>query len=282
MNNAIEAVNLSMYFGATPALRDVSVCFGEQKIYGLLGRNGAGKSTLLNLISNRLIPTQGSISIDGAPALENDYAQGKIYYMGEKNLLPDTSTVRDLFRWTKDFYPNFDKEYAARLAGEFGLNVKKKLKNLSTGYLTIAKLIAALAANTPYVFFDEPVLGLDANHRELFYRELIENYAENPRTIVISTHLIEEVADIVEQVVILKNGSILLDKPAEEVKSMGYCVSGKASQVEQYCAGRDVLSIESLGGLKTACLIGKPDALPNGLEVTPLDLQKLFVRLTNA
>ena len=114
---------------------------------------------MLNLISNRLIPTQGSISIDGAPALENDYAQGKIYYMGEKNLLPDTSTVRDLFRWTKDFYPNFDKEYAARLAGEFGLNVKKKLKNLSTGYLTIAKLIAALAANTPYVFFDEPVLG---------------------------------------------------------------------------------------------------------------------------
>ena len=72
-----------------------------------------------------------------------------------------------------------------------------------------------------YVIFDEPVLGLDANHRELFYRRLIENYAARPRTVIISTHLIEEIADIVEQVVIIKEGRILLDKPAEEVKAMG-------------------------------------------------------------
>ena len=99
---------------------------------------------------------------------------------------------------------------------------------------------------------------------------------------IISTHLIEEIADIVEQVVIIKEGRILLDKPAEEVKAMGYAVSGKAGAVDAYCAGREVLDVESLGGLKTACILGKPEDVPEELELSRLDLQKLFIRLTNA
>ena len=264
------------------ALDNVSVAFGENRIYGLLGRNGAGKSTLMNAVTNRLFPEMGEVFIDGEPAMENDRAQGKIYCMGEKNYLPDSTTVRQMFRWTADFYPGFDQEYAERLAGEFGLEVRKKLRGLSTGYLTISKLIAALACPAPYVIFDEPVLGLDANHRELFYRRLIENYAARPRTVIISTHLIEEIADIVEQVVIIKKGRILLDKPTEEVKAMGYAVSGKAAAVDAFCAGREVLDVETLGGLKTACILGKAENVPEELELSRLDLQKLFIRLTNA
>jgi len=148
------------------------------------------------------------------------------------------------------------------------------------GKSTIAKLIAALASNAPYTLFDEPVLGLDANHREVFYRQLIESYSRQPRTILISTHLIEEVADIIEQVVIIKAGKILLDRPAEEVKRMGYTVSGRAEAVDAYCTGRDVLSVDTLGGLKTACILGKAEEAP-GLDVSGLDMQKLFIRLTN-
>ena len=213
---------------------------------------------------------------------DNDRAQGKVYYMGEKNIYPEGTTVKQMFRWSKDFYPDFDMEYATVLAGRFGLNLKKKLKGLSTGYLTIAKLIVALASNAPYTFFDEPVLGLDANHREMFYREMIHCYSERPRTIVTSTHLIEEIADIIEQVVMIKEGKILLDRPVEEVKQMGYQVSGKASEVDDYCAGKKILSEDLLGGLKSACLLGRPENVPESLEITPLDLQKLFVQLTNA
>lgn len=276
----IEVKGLTMRFGNNTALDGVDVCFGDNKIYGLLGRNGAGKSTLLNVVTNRLLPTAGAVFIDGEPARENDRVLGRVYYMGEKTLLPDTATVAQLFRWTGDFYPGFDREYAGRLADTFGLPEKKKLKNLSTGYLTIAKLIAALASNAPYTLFDEPVLGLDANHREVFYRQLIESYSRQPRTIVVSTHLIEEVADIIEQVVIIKAGKILLDRPAEEVKRMGYTVSGRAEAVDAYCAGRDVLSADTLGGLKTACILGKAEEAP-GLDVSGLDMQKLFIRLTN-
>ena len=276
----IEGKGLTMRFGNNTALDGVDVCFGDNKIYGLLGRNGAGKSTLLSVVTNRLLPTAGEVFIDGEPARENDRVLGRAYYMGEKALLPDTATVAQLFRWTGDFYPGFDGEYAGQLADTFGLPEKKKLKNLSTGYLTIAKLIAALASNAPYTLFDEPVLGLDANHREVFYRQLIESYSRQPRTILISTHLIEEVADIIEQVVIIKAGKILLDRPAEEVKRMGYTVSGRAEAVDAYCTGRDVLSVDTLGGLKTACILGKAEEAP-GLDVSGLDMQKLFIRLTN-
>ena len=282
MGNEIAVKGLTVRFGETVALDNVTVSFSEERIYGLLGRNGAGKSTLMNAVTNRLFPDAGDITINGEPARENDRAQGMVYCMGEKNYLPDTTTVRQMFRWTADFYPGFDMEYAESLAKEFGLDIKKKLKGLSTGYLTISKLITALACPAPYVIFDEPVLGLDANHRELFYRRLIENYAARPRTVIISTHLIEEIADIVEQVVIIKEGRILLDKPAEEVKAMGYAVSGKAGAVDAYCAGREVLDVESLGGLKTACILGKPEDVPEELELSRLDLQKLFIRLTNA
>ena len=276
----IEGKGLTMRFGNNTALDGVDVCFGDNKIYGLLGRNGAGKSTLLSVVTNRLLPTAGEVFIDGEPARENDRVLGRVYYMGEKTLLPDTATVAQLFRWTGDFYPGFDGEYAGQVADTFGLPEKKKLKNLSTGYLTIAKLIAALASNAPYTLFDEPVLGLDANHREVFYRQLIESYSRQPRTILISTHLIEEVADIIEQVVIIKAGKILLDRPAEEVKRMGYTVSGRAEAVDAYCTGRDVLSVDTLGGLKTACILGKAEEAP-GLDVSGLDMQKLFIRLTN-
>ena len=276
----IEGKGLTMRFGNNTALDGVDVCFGDNKIYGLLGRNGAGKSTLLSVVTNRLLPTAGEVFIDGEPARENDRVLGRVYYMGEKTLLPDTATVAQLFRWTGDFYPGFDGEYAGQLADTFGLPEKKKLKNLSTGYLTIAKLIAALASNAPYTLFDEPVLGLDANHREVFYRQLIESYSRQPRTILISTHLIEEVADIIEQVVIITAGKILLDRPAEEVKRMGYTVSGRAEAVDAYCTGRDVLSVDTLGGLKTACILGKAEEAP-GLDVSGLDMQKLFIRLTN-
>jgi len=214
MKSSIEVQGVTMRFGGVTALREVNLSLEGQKIVGLLGRNGAGKTTLLSLMTNRLFPSEGQVLLDGENVRENDAALSKIFYMGEKNPYLDTTTVAQLFRYTASFYPGFHADKAAALAERFELDVKKKLKNLSTGYLTIAKLVTALATDVPYLLFDEPVLGLDANHRELFYRMLVEDYSERPRTIVLSTHLIEEIADIIEQVVILKEAQQLrgLDK----------------------------------------------------------------------
>ena len=280
--NGIEVKNVSKSYGPVKALEDVSLTFEGNKIYGLLGRNGAGKTTLLNIITNRIIEDSGEVLIDGEGHKGNDSALGKLYMMGESNLYPESMKIKDVFKWTETFYPQFDQEYAEKTAEMFGLSLKKKTNALSTGYNSIFKLILALSVNAPYVFFDEPVLGLDANHRELFYKLLLEKYAERPFTAVISTHLIEEVSGIIEDVIIIKSGRVIRNESCEELLSKGYTVSGTAAKVDSFIKDKQVIGTDALGGLKTAYILGKAEeSLPEGLEMTRLDLQKLFIQLTN-
>lgn len=282
--NGIELKDISKRFGETQALQDISLCFEENKIYGLLGRNGAGKSTMLNIIANRLFADTGQVMVDGMPAEENDQAQRLLYLMSEQTLYPESMRIRDVFKWTKNFYPNFDLAYAQNLADNFGLDTKKKVRSLSTGYASIFKIIAALSVNVPYVLLDEPVLGLDANHRDMFYKLLLEKYGECPSTYVISTHLIEEVSGVIEDIVIIKNGEVIRNESCESLLSKGYTVSGKASEVDAFIEGKEIIGIDALGGLKTAHILGAVDRreIPDSLEVSRLDLQKLFIQLTNS
>ena len=280
--NGIEIQGLSKRFGEVQALNNVDLHLEPHKIYGLLGRNGAGKTTLLNIIANRLFPDVGSVRLDGAIATENDAVQGQIYMMSELTLYPEGMHVKQAIRWTEAFYPSFDREFALALAEEFGLNLKKKVGKLSTGYRSIFKAILALSVGTPVVLFDEPVLGLDANHRDLFYRRLLERYSEKPCTIIISTHLIEEVANIVEDVVIIHAGNIICHETKDALMRRGYAVSGQTALVEAYTQGKMVIGREQMGGLCCAYLLGEvTEPLPAGLERSALDLQKLFVQLTN-
>lgn len=292
----IEVKNISRSFKDTKALSGVNLIFEEGKIYGLLGRNGAGKSTLLNIISNRKYPDEGSVIIDGIPSVENDEALSKIFLINETNLYPEGMKVKDAFNVSKEFYPSFDEDYALKLSEMFELNIKKKIKSLSTGYQSIFRNILALSVNVPYVFFDEPVLGLDAYHRDLFYRLLIEKYSEEPFTAVISTHLIEEVANVIEEVIIIKKGEILIDQSRDSLLANSFTVSGTISAVDEYLSSitdtassnsissndMEVLGSDVIGGLKSAYILGSsPAAVPAGLEKTPMDLQKLFICLTS-
>ncbi len=280
----IEIKNITKKFGNTVALEDVSLVVEKNKIYGLLGRNGAGKTTLLNLMTNKLFPTEGEILVDGDNVIENDKPLSKIYYMTEKNFYPDSMTVKSAFRWSKEFYPDFNVNYAEALSEKFLLKTNKKIKSLSTGYKSIFKIIISLSCNAPIILLDEPVLGLDANHRDLFYKELLQSYSENPRTIIISTHLIEEAADIIENAIVMKNGKIIMNDSVENILSQGFCVSGGAAAVDKFIAGKNVLGTDALGGLKTAYLMEKinQSSIPDGLEVSKLDLQKLFIYMTNS
>jgi ABC-2 type transport system ATP-binding protein len=283
----IEIKNVSKNFGKTDALKNVSLTFSPDKIYGLLGRNGAGKTTLINIINNKIFTTSGEVLVDGETAVENDHAQSKIFCMTEKNVHPGDMRVKEGFRWTREFYPGFDMEYAYTLAQKFKLDTDMKVKALSTGYSSIFKLVLTLASGAAVIIFDEPVLGLDANHRELFYRELISYYSEHPKTVVISTHLIDEVAQVLEEVVILKNGEVILAQPIELVLQLAYTISGGSASVEKYAQGKNVIREESIGNFKSATIFQKRNSADKelvrelGLEITPARFQELFVSLTN-
>lgn len=280
--NAIEMKGVSKRYKDVIALDDVSLSFEYGKIYGFLGRNGAGKSTLIDILSNRIFADQGEIFIDDLCAKENMEIQEKLHCMSETDLYDAGLKVKELFKWTARFYDSFDLEKAYEIAEKFNLNTDKKYKALSKGYQSIFKLTVALALNVPYVVFDEPVLGLDANHRELFYDLLLQDYETNQRTIIIATHLIEEVANIIEEVVLIDGGKILLQETVEDLMETGYCVSGITEQVDGYCRGKKVIGYDELGNLKLAYVLGEREDLPPGsnLQISNMNLQKLFVKLT--
>lgn len=282
MMNAIQIKGISKRYKDVTALDDVSFSFEHGRIYGFLGRNGAGKSTLIHILANRIFADEGEILIDGLGAKENMEVHEKIYCMSEADLYDASMRVKDQFKWMDRFYDSFDLDKAMEIAGKFNLDTRKKFKALSKGYQSVFKLTIALSLDIPYVVFDEPVLGLDANHRELFYDLLLQDYEKSQRTIIIATHLIEEVANLIEEVVLIDNGRILLQDTVENLMERGYCVSGLTEEVDDYCRGENVIGYDQLGNLKLAYVLGEREELPPGsnLQISNMNLQKLFVKLT--
>lgn len=276
---SIEIKNITKSFGDTCALDHVTLTLGDDKIYGLLGNNGAGKTTLMSILTGRHYPSEGTVTVDGESIVNNDAALGKVFLVAEQNMFPEDMKVKKAFDTAVLFYPDFDREYAEKLAKKFNLSTKKKIKALSTGYSSIFRLILGLSVNTPYLIFDEPVLGLDAQHRDMFYRILLEKYAEKPCTIIISTHLIAEAADLIEHAIIIRDGRILKDCPREELTQAAYSISGPTGLVDSYIEGKHVLSVSVLGGLKSACVQGQRTTLPEGLELSAINLQDYFINL---
>lgn len=280
---SLEMQHLNKFYGKTQALNDVTVTFESEKIYGLLGRNGAGKTTLLNLIANRIFTPYGNILLDGEEIEENDKALSKLFLVNSDNLYPKHMTVEKAFRLTKSFYQEFDLEKAYDFAKQFSLYTSARIGALSTGYQTIFKDILALSMDLPYILMDEPALGLDANHRELLYRLLVTEYSEKPRTYILSTHLIDEIATVIENVVILDEGKILADETCEALLSRGYTATGPKAQIEAFAADKTVIGQTQLGAFVSVNILdenGRTSSVPEGVDITPLDLQKLFVAMT--
>lgn len=276
--------NINKRFGSQTVLDDVSFTLEENTIYALLGRNGAGKSTLLNILTNRLPQNSGSVTYDGASNVNNDAVLQRMYLMSEANLYPPRMRVRGIFALTKQLYGGFDDRLASKLSDRFGLDQNARFNKLSTGYRSILKLIVALAVDVKYVFLDEPTLGLDATHRELFYQVLIESYANRPRTFVISTHLIEEIANMVERVMVLQDGQLTINASAETVLAKSYAISGPEDAVRAYTKETNVIGEDRLGHLFVHYVYGdlvSDREIPDTVTIDHIDLQKLFVYLTN-
>lgn len=284
----IELRNVNKSFKDKEVIKNISLKINGGKIYGLLGRNGAGKTTLLRLINNREVLTSGEIFIDGENVYENQEALSKIYLMEEKNYFEEDMKISKIFKWTKEFYKNFNMDYALNLSKKFNLDINKKIKELSTGYSSILKIILALSSGAEILCFDEPVLGLDVNYRELFYKELLKFYEKTEKTIIIATHLIEEIANIIEEVIILKDGQVIKSGEVEKILSSVYSITGKSDVVKEYLREYvkkdDVVSIEEMASFEKVIILGEKDLSKIktlGLNLEKVELQKLFISLTN-
>ena len=213
MDLAIEIKDLNHSFGKKIICNNMNINFEYGKIYGLLGRNGTGKSTLINLIGNQLVCKNGEIKIFGKSAKD------------DISILENICIVREKEFSLKDY--NLKK----KLSRLFEINEELSYKSLSRGQKTLLSNIIGICSNCPITIFDEPTVGLDAVNRNYFYDALIESYSENPRTIIIATHLIEEVENLLEEVVIIKDGDVKITDSLEDIRKKAYYISGNQEKL---------------------------------------------------
>jgi ABC-2 type transport system ATP-binding protein len=277
--------DVTMRFREHTALDRVSTTIEQDAITGLLGRNGAGKTTLMQLLTGHRVPSDGLVEVFGARPYENDDVLGRMCFVKEGQRYPDHFRVRDALDAAALLFPHWDGDLAAALVRDFDLPARRPIKKLSRGMNSAVGIIIGLASRAPLTLFDEPYLGLDAVARHLFYDRLLASYAEHPRTILLSTHLIEEIAGLLERVVLLDRGRVLLDTDAESLRGSAVTVTGPRDRVSAFAARHELLHTESLGGHSRAVVrldggMDAADAREAGLSWEQTTLQQLVVALS--
>ena len=287
MSTVVEVRQLTKSYGSVLAVNQVSFSIEAGKIYGLLGRNGAGKTTLMRIIAAQLFATSGEVKVFGEPPYENGRVLSQVCAVSDRQKYPNGYRVLDVLHQAALFFPQWDREYAFALVEAFRLPLSRLMKALSRGMLSAAGIIVGLASRAPLTIFDEPYLGLDAVARSIFYDRLLEDYAEHPRTVILSTHLIDEISRLLEHILVIDQGRLVLDEDAEALRGRAFTVVGPAARVDTFTAGKQLLARSPLGGQVAATVMGNGNmedrkrALALGLSLAPVSLQQLLVHLTS-
>jgi ABC-2 type transport system ATP-binding protein len=215
----VDIHRVTRKFGDKTALDDVSLTVPRGGVFGLIGANGAGKTTLIKHILGMLKAQSGTVRVFGFDPIENPVATlGRIGYLSEDRDLPDWMRVGELMRYTQAFYPDWNEEYADELRQTFDLNVNARIRNLSRGQRARTGLLAALAHRPELLVLDEPSSGLDPVVRRDILGAIIRTIAEEGRTVLFSSHLLDEVERVADRVAIIHQGWIVLTATMDEIK----------------------------------------------------------------
>ena len=283
---SLTCEHITKTYGGREVLKDISLTLEPGRIYGLIGRNGAGKTTLLSILTAQNPATGGTVSLDGQPVWENRKSLEKLCFSRELTANAESGLaamkVKEYLRIASIYYPGWDKEMEKRLVELFQLNTRKKLAKLSKGMLSMVTIIVAMCSKAPYTLLDEPVAGLDVVAREQFYRLLLEEYTETGRTFIVSTHIIEEAADILEEVIVLHEGKLLLMEETQALLDRVRHVSGKAEEVDAATAGLELHHTETVGRSKGVTVFLQPGQSIDAdreVSIQPVNLQRVFMAL---
>ena len=217
----IEIKNLDFGYKSQPVFRNISLSFEKGNIYGLLGENGVGKTSLLKLISGLQKPTAGSCDVDGiAPFNRLPETLQKIYFISEDFAIPEGTPINNI-RELGVFYPNYDEKLFFELCKEMDVDPTRKFAEMSFGQQKKCLISTALALNTDYLLLDEPTNGLDIPSKTLF-RQVIAKHANDNRTIIISTHQVKDVENLIDPIIILDHDEVLLKASFQEITDKLY------------------------------------------------------------
>lgn len=285
--NVIKAKNLTKKYKDTIALDDFSISIPENKIVGLIGRNGAGKTTLLKACAGRIKQSSGELLVFNEKVFDNLNVLSKLVFVDEEAQYDEAYKAKEIIALAKCYYQSWDDELANKLIKHFGLNTNKKYKKLSRGMKTQVNIIIGICSRMPLTILDEPTLGLDAAVRKDFYNILLRDYMSHPRTIVISSHLLNEIEILLEDIILIDEGKLLMNMPIEEFRNYGVAIVGKKEFLKEFTENRQVLEESALGN--SAKYIIKNDLTDkdrlllksNNIDIQKVSSQDLFICLTS-
>ena len=273
----IELKQVTKQYGQAAVLKNITLSIDEPGIYCLLGRNGAGKTTLLKSIAGYQNITSGTIQVDGKPIATSTLDTGVSYI--ENFAKHFNLPVRKLLRIASEVNPDYDVDFASDMMERFELDGRKKFNHLSLGMKTMVSTIICLASNKEVILLDEPVLGFDAIMRVEFYDMLTESFQKHPRIIIVSTHIIEEIAKTIQKLIVIDKGSIRFFDTLRSVETKAFSVSGLQKDVEAATRGLHIIGQDTVGGLVTCYLFDTPPEPAASLEIRPLSLQDFFIQM---
>ncbi len=211
----VQCMGLTKTYGGKVALNQIYLNLERGRIIGLLGPNGSGKTTLIKIMNGLLNPTAGEILVNGhRPGIETKYS---VSYLPERTYLQPGMKVVEMMQYFQDFYPDFRMERAYDMLARLQIPPGERLKNLSKGMKEKVQLILVMSRDADLYVLDEPIAGVDPASRDYILHTIVQNYNRNA-TILLSTHLISDVENILDEVVFIRYGNIILQAGAEEIR----------------------------------------------------------------
>ncbi len=273
----IKFSNVTKEYSRTVAINDINLEIKENKIYCLLGRNGAGKTTFLKLIAGHINATRGDVIVDSKRVTTFNMPDCVSFI--ESRASQFNMRIGQLLELAYSLQPDLDIDFAKEIMKKFKLDRNKKYKQLSFGMQTMFTTLVSLASRSKIVILDEPVLGFDAIMRERFYDMLQYSFEYCPRVIIVSTHLIDEISRVAEDIIIIEEGSILLNSSMNDIDEKAYSLTGPSGEVKNVIKGLNVIGEKSLGGYTTTYIFGQRITPPSNIKLQALGLQEFFVNI---
>lgn len=280
----IQMQNVSKEIKSRVILNHLNFNFEENQIIGFLGKNGSGKTSLMKIIAGEWDTTSGDVLVNGQKPFNNQNVLGKICFIQEGNNFPSHMKISDLLKLCKNFYPNWNHDIADTLLTLFDLDSTKRIKELSKGMESAVGVLVGIASRSEITIFDEPYIGMDANARKKFYQFLLNDYVEMPRTIIFSTHLIDEVSTLFQKVYVINKGKLLLEISTEELQEVVYSISGPREEMEKIKDQFIILDEKYFMGNGEIVVFDQEkqhdDALPSGCKKNIVNVQDIIVHVT--
>lgn len=271
-----RVAHLSRRFVDAPALDDISLQVKPGLVYGLVGANGSGKTTLIKHLLGLLRAQQGSVSVFGLDPVRNPVeVLHKIGYLSENRDLPEWMRIDELLRYTSAFHPHWEQDYASELVKTFALDVSKKIKHLSKGMRAQVGLIAAVAHRPELLLLDEPSTGLDAVVRRDILNEIVRTVADDGRTVMFSSHLLDEVELMSDYVFMIDRGRLVLEGELDDIKQQHLLLTVRfAPPVSELPPLDGVLSAERRGDTWNIVCHGVAEQVDQSLQAAGGEVTK--------